>query len=180
MKWPGWSDFWKRLGERRLALFVGLGALLADQATKLLIEAFIPRKHGVTVIPDFFTLVHHHNPGVTWGFLRDVEGVRWILVGVTVAACLLILVWLALEYKPGRALLWGFGLVLGGAVGNLVDRVRLGAVIDFLRFEFGEFVWPSFNIADSTVVIGVILLLVVTLFGRREDPNADTGKTDSE
>lgn len=167
MKWPGWSAIWKRLGERRAALFIALGALLADQATKIAVELTIPARHGITVIPDFFTLVHHHNTGMTWGFLSDVDGLRWLLAGIKLLASLMILLWLALEKRLSKVMLWGLGLVLGGALGNLVDRVRIGAVIDFLRFNFGEFVWPSFNIADAALVIGVALVLISTLFGGR-------------
>lgn len=173
MKWPGWPVFWKRLGERRLGLFVGLGALVLDQISKIIVENLIPRHHGLVVIPDFFHLIHHQNTGVAWGFLRELPGVRWILVGVTLVAAVLMLVWLALEERPRGGVVWGLGLVIGGALGNLVDRIRLGAVVDFLRFNVGEFVWPSFNVADAAIVIGVALVLINYIFlGGTVEPSA--------
>jgi signal peptidase II len=149
---------------KRYLLFaiVTVVALAADQLTKVWAVAALKGKPTVTVIEGFFDLHYVENPGATWGFLADSPGLREpILIGVAVLASLFIL-WMARKLQPGQRLVpVALALVLSGAVGNLIDRVRLSVVIDFISLHAGEaFRWPTFNVADIAIVVGVALLLV--------------------
>jgi len=160
MPWPGWESFWEKLKGRSLALWLALGALVIDQASKLAVTLTIPEHHGVVVIPGFFNLVHGQNPGVVWGFMRDVPGMGYVFMAIQALASLALVAWLGLGREVNKLQLWGFGFILGGALGNLVDRIRLGGVVDYLDFKFGDFTWPTFNAADTWVVVGVGLVIL--------------------
>lgn len=140
--------------------------LVADQLTKWLVNASIPLNGGFEVIPGLFNLVNIRNRGAAFGFLNspDIDWQFWLFLVATLAATAIILV---LVRKSGRApLLWyGFGLVLGGAFGNLVDRVRERAVTDFLDFHLGEAHWPAFNVADVAICVGAGLAALAILLG---------------
>ena len=142
----------------RVAAAAG-GVFLLDQAAKLLIQRAIPLNSGVPIAP-FFSLTHVQNTGAAFGLFRG-----WAVLFVT--ASVVIIVWIARQLlRPGSpwssSVLWGYGLVLGGAAGNLLDRVRLGHVIDFLDLR----VWPVFNIGDSAITVGVALLILHSLRNR--------------
>ncbi|OGD78883.1 MAG: signal peptidase II [Candidatus Coatesbacteria bacterium RBG_13_66_14] len=160
MPWPGWKSFGETLKGRSLALWLALGALVLDQASKLIVTLTIPLRHGVIVIPGFFNLVHGQNPGVVWGFMRDVPGMSYVFMAIQAVVSLVLVAWLGLSKEINKLQLWGFGLILGGALGNLVDRIRLGGVVDFLDFKIGDFTWPTFNAADTWVVVGVGLVIL--------------------
>jgi signal peptidase II len=148
-------------------LAVVAGAVLAlDQITKALVLGRLPLGNTFTVVPGLFDITHVHNPGGAFGFLAtmgpEVRGVLFIGVTVLVAALILYLY----RQTPGeqRLLATGLALVFGGALGNLVDRIRFGVVVDFLDFYIGELHWPAFNVADSAITVGVFLFAVSTLF----------------
>ena len=125
--------------------------------------ASLPYYGAVTVIPGFFDLVNIRNRGAAFGFLRrrrsDIEWQFWLFfrrhrgIGGGHAAC-----WHARRARGNRFLFWGLGLVLGGAVGNLVDRIRFRAVVDFLDFYVGQWHWPAFNVADIAICCGAVLV----------------------
>ncbi|MCK4593430.1 signal peptidase II [bacterium] len=160
MPWPGWKTFGGNLRGRSLSLWIALGALIVDQASKIAVELTIPYRHGYVVIPGFFNLVHSLNTGVVWGFLGDVPSMAYIFMAIQALASVALVAWLGLGRGLDKLQLWGFGLILGGAVGNLIDRIRLGAVIDFLDVRLGSYTWPTFNVADSCVVVGVGLIIL--------------------
>ena len=142
----------------RWGIAFALAAFLTDQATKAVALAAAPDlDQGVEVLP-FFNLVLAHNRGVTFGLLAsDHPAGRWLLILLTGAVTAGLLVWLVRVQSRLQAA--ALGLVIGGALGNLVDRLRHGAVTDFLDFHVQGYHWPAFNLADSGIVLGVLLLL---------------------
>lgn len=132
--------------------------LVLDQASKWCVMAFIPEHKTVTVIPGFFDLVNIRNRGAAFGFLNrsDIEWQFWLFLGATCVA-----VWAILSLLRGAKelppLFAALGLVLGGALGNLLDRLRFRAVVDFLDFHLWDWHWPAFNVADSAICVGAFL-----------------------
>ncbi len=147
--------------------------LLLDRLTKWLIETRVSFLDTYRVIPGFFDIVHSQNRGVAFGVFNDSTS-EWrsvLLVGGSMVAVAVIS---AMLWKPGkldRKTMWGCALILGGAAGNLVDRLLFGQVTDFLLFHVGEYQWPTFNVADSAIVIGSGLLLLDLLRPRRQAAN---------
>ena len=110
-------------------------------------------------ITSFFSLVHFQNPGAAFSFLSDQGGwQRYFLIAISLLAVLYI-PWLINQYKKNILIVIGLLLILGGAIGNLYDRISYGYVIDFIYLHFAEFYWPAFNVADSAISVGVLLFL---------------------
>ncbi len=154
---------------RTLAWSVALAAGAADQVSKAAVVRFLQPGEAVTVLPGFFDLTLVMNPGGIFGILRDADGpIRSFLFSLVPLAVIVLLVWYGRSLPAGRR--WShtaLGLILGGAVGNLADRIRLGHVVDFLDAYLGRHHWPAFNLADSGICIGVAMLLAESLlFGR--------------
>lgn len=149
------------------------GALtVADQYSKVWITRHFTLFESQTVY-DFFNIVHVRNRGVAFGFLSNLNP-HWVnplLIVVTVLAVVAVLAYI--YFLPGRGPApFGLGLVLGGAVGNLIDRSRLGYVVDFIDLHWRHHHWPAFNIADIGISIGIILLIVDMLFWSKEGEGA--------
>jgi len=145
--------------------------LLVDQASKLaVLRAYTPASWPIEVTP-FFNLVLVWNRGVSFGLLGDGDGAfqRWALVGVAVAVALVLAVWLARGVADAWQR-WSFRLIIAGALGNALDRVFHGAVVDFLDFHYAGWHWPAFNVADSAVVVGAVLLVADGLRPKRTAP----------
>ena len=149
---------------RSMAIFLSsLGlTVAADQITKFLIVSELERGQIVEVIPKFFNLTLAFNKGAAFGFLASApEGTRQLALAFTTILALSVVVYFLVRDFRGRGLSrHALALILGGAVGNVIDRVRLGEVIDFLDVYWGAYHWPAFNIADSAICIGVFLLLI--------------------
>lgn len=141
---------------------VGFLVLIADQASKWIVVRCIPEHLSIPVIEGIFDLVNIRNRGAAFGFLNrsDMEWQFWLFLCATVTAVCVILA-LARSAQENRWLFTGLGLILGGALGNLVDRLRFHAVIDFLDFYWQEWHWPAFNIADSAICVGTVLACLV-------------------
>lgn len=146
---------------------------VVDRVTKLWIQSLLPygayaKKGGIEVIPDFFYLIHVGNTGGAWSILSG----RSTLLGIVGLAVLLaVFFWrreLALR-DPFPQLC--FGLFIGGSIGNIVDRFRLGYVTDFLDFHFGDYIYPTFNVADAGICVGVFGYVIWSL--RQPPPAAD-------
>ena len=137
-------------------------AFAVDQVTKGAALAAAPAlTRGIKVLP-FLDLVLVHNRGVTFGLLAsDHPAGRWLLILLTGTITVALLVWLRRAQSRTQAA--ALGLIIGGALGNLVDRLRHGAVTDFLDFHAQGYHWPAFNLADSGIVLGVALLLIAEL-----------------
>jgi signal peptidase II len=162
---------------RRGGLLFALAVLVADQIVKYVVTGPLGIDgygKSLEILP-FFNLTYVENFGVSMGFLRaDSEGMRWGLVALTSALSIGVIVWMWRETR--RADIFGLGLVLGGAVGNIVDRVRFGHVVDFADLHFGEIrPFLIFNVADAAITIGVLILLVRALLMR--DTPKDGAKT---
>ncbi|WIM11634.1 signal peptidase II [Enhydrobacter sp.] len=142
--------------------------LIVDQASKEVILRYLLKVGGLkSVIEGFFQLVVVWNRGVSFGLLSGDRTVPpWALSGVAIAVCIGLFLWLR---RTDRLLTgWGIGLVMGGAIGNVIDRARWGAVFDFADFHVRDWHWPAFNIADAAIVVGVGLMLVDSLIGERQ------------
>ncbi len=144
-----------------IEVIVALAVLAADQATKAWVVASIAPHQVIEVIPGFFNLVNTRNRGAAFGFLNrpDIEWSFWLFLAAVVLAVLVIL-HLTRRAPEGAALFIGFGAIMGGALGNLIDRIRLRAVIDFLDLYVGGWHWPAFNVADSAICVGAVLAFI--------------------
>ena len=146
-------------------------ALLLDQLTKLWVLAAIPEHKSVTVIPGLLDLVNIRNRGAAFGFLNrsDIEWQFWLfLLATLVAAVAIILLVRTSQEEPW--LFRALGLVLGGALGNLADRIRFRAVVDFLDIYVGDWHWPAFNVADMAICIGAGLACLLLWRSPRPGP----------
>ena len=153
------------LSTYRLLVFLAVAIFAADQLTKILISRFIDLgsfylPHIIQVIPGFFHLVHVSNTGAAWSLFTGYS--IWLAV---IGFGALVAIWfmrhtLQLELKINQ---WAFGMIIGGIMGNVFDRLRLGYVIDFLDFQFGGWHFPSFNIADSSITVGVAIYAIASI-----------------
>ncbi len=147
-------------------LWLAAAVFILDQATKWLAVTYIGPRGIINVLP-FFDLVLVHNTGAAFGFLSQAGG--WQNLFFVAVAIVISSVILVMAYRLGakdKLLAFALMLVLGGALGNLVDRLRLGYVIDFLDVYYGAWHWPAFNVADSAITVGA-LLLILDAFGVR-------------
>ena len=146
--------------KRRTAVWLGLLVLGLDQATKWIVINSFPADGGQAKVTEFFNLVLTCNTGISFGQLGGVP--PWLLILLALAICAGLLVWLRRQDRPVPIL--AIGLIVGGALGNVADRIRIGCVVDFLDFHAFGWHWPAFNLADSTIFVGVVLLLFDGLF----------------
>lgn len=153
-----------------LFLAITVLVVLLDQLSKAWILAALRLHEGFPLIDGFFNIVHVRNPGAAFGFLASAPPLfRYIFfIAVTVAAILLILHYLRVSRIEETSLISALALILAGAVGNLIDRVRFGEVVDFLDVYIGAHHWPAFNVADSAISVGAAILIVVLLRRRKE------------
>lgn len=160
-------------GIRRFIAWISVAILIvaADQATKWAIIEWVPLYERVPV-NSFLNLTHQQNRGAAFSFLANESGwQRWFFVVLASAVSVLIIAWIWRIRKDGPwVLVAGLSLVLGGAVGNLVDRAMLGYVTDFIQVWFGSWAFPSFNVADSAITVGAVLLIIDAIFvsGRKD------------
>ncbi|HUI41038.1 MAG TPA: signal peptidase II [Terriglobia bacterium] len=155
----------------RLAyVIIAAGAFALDQVTKGMVERRIPLYDVVPVIPHFFNLTHTKNPGAAFGLFAD-SPAPWKTALLVVVSALLIAIVVGVVWRS-RRLDWhtgaGLALILGGAVSNLLDRIRFGRVVDFLDFYFRGYHWFTFNLADSAIVAGAFFLILEVTFSRHE------------
>lgn len=152
---------WQRIYSYRLLLILATFIFVSDQLTKIWIINRLPLGsygpgHSITVIPDFFYLVHVGNTGAAWSMLT---GKSTLLAIIAIATLAGIYFWRrALCLRDFLAQI-AFGLLCGGIIGNLVDRLQHGHVVDFLDFHFGSYIYPTFNVADSGICVGVIFYI---------------------
>jgi len=149
----------------KLAVVAGL-VVLADQITKALVFKYLPYHQSITVIAGFFDLTHIHNPGGAFGLMANMSAkVRTVVFLFAASAAVGLIFYFYKKTPPSYTFLAvGFALIFGGAIGNLIDRVRLGIVIDFLDVYVGKYHWPAFNIADSAITVGIFIFGFHLLF----------------
>ena len=145
-----------------LVLILGLIVVLLDQLTKLWVRtSFVYGGEPQVVIPGFFNLVYVRNEGAAWGMLG---GQIPILIILSIVVLILLAVYHRRVLNPTMDHRIVFGLMVGGICGNLIDRIRVGWVTDFLDFHIGSYHWPSFNVADSSICIAVGLYMLSSLW----------------
>lgn len=144
---------------------IALAVVIVDQLTKHWIMSAFTLHEQRNIIPGFFDLVYVTNTGAAFGFLAGSK--TWLRQAFFVTVSIVALVVIVFAYghlkRQGRIFTYALGLIAGGAVGNLVDRLRFGSVVDFLDFYLGSYHWPAFNAADSAITVGVVLFLLGTL-----------------
>jgi signal peptidase II len=160
------------LGKLRY-LLVSLAVLVLDQWTKWLVEVHLPHHTAQPIIPGFLNLNHVRNTGVAFGLFASDVGGGWLLTLAGLAALAGVSFYFWFAPTRDRSLLVALALVVGGAVGNLIDRVSSGAVTDFIDVYVGMHHWPSFYVADSAISIGIVLMAIDSFRPqRREAPAA--------
>ncbi len=164
--------------KKNLLMFI-LGAaviVVVDQITKSAVMARFSLHETLEIIPGLFNLVYVMNPGAAFGFLADASATfRYVFfTGVTILAAGLIVYYLVKSNPRNRMLAGSLTLIFGGAVGNLIDRIRFGAVVDFLDVYLGASHWPAFNVADSAITVGAFLMIWEMLRNRKSKQTSST------
>ena len=153
-------------------LWLSLLAVILDQVSKLAIADSMQLYQSISIMP-YFNLTYVHNTGAAFSFLSEAGGwQRWFFAGLAFVISVVIAVWLARLKQQETLLAVALSLVLGGAIGNLIDRLAYGYVIDFLDVYYQTWHWPAFNIADSAITLGVMLMLAES-FGLGGSKKAD-------
>jgi signal peptidase II len=150
-------------------LWLTLAVVISDRATKAWFESQTPEGWRHEIVAKFIYLVHSQNPGIAFGVLAD-SASSWTRAALIAgsAIVILILAWMLVANRAGGTLsAAGLALLLGGATGNLTDRIVHGGVTDFFEVWLGTYRWPAFNVADSAIFIGAVFLIIDVLFGSR-------------
>jgi signal peptidase II len=151
---------------RKLHFLIALFVIVLDRLAKLVVERKIPLHDGIQIIPGFFRLTHLENRGAAFGLFADSPS-PWKIGALVLFSVIALVVVSALLWKNSHTIsITGIGLalILGGAIGNLWDRLTAGHVTDFLLFYVGRYQWPAFNVADSAIVVGATLLVYEIVF----------------
>ena len=151
---------------RVLSVIIAVLVFVGDQLTKAMVERFIPDQAVIPIIPHFFNLTHTRNAGAAFGlFSQSPSPGKTVLLIVISLALLAAVVWMVIR---SRQFQWetsvGLAFILGGALSNLFDRIRVGSVVDFLDFYINGYHWPAFNLADSAIVVGAAFLIFSVVF----------------
>lgn len=146
------------------AIVIGL-----DQVTKYLASTELQFHVPVAVMPSFNWFLAH-NTGAAFSFLSDAGGwQRWFFIGLAAVVTVIIVAWLKKLDSSQGWLAAALSLILGGAIGNVIDRIFHGYVIDFIQWYYESYYWPSFNIADAAISVGAVILIVDGLFGKKDN-----------
>lgn len=149
-------------------LWIVVIGLIADVISKEIITAYIPLNHSVDVWGEFFKLTYIYNSGVAFGMLQNIPSLLLIInLLVMVGIVYFFKKVIFSEHAESKTLVWAVGMILSGALGNNLDRIRFGSVRDFLDFDFPDFImdrWPVFNVADSLICVGIAFILFYSFF----------------
>lgn len=158
------TGIWSTHRHYLLPCLVALAVFVLDQLSKAAVIAYIPQDRPIVIIPGFFDLVNVRNRGAAFGFLNrsDIEWQFWLFLLATIIAIWAIFVLLK-NAKNQPWLYTGLGLILGGSLGNMFDRLRYRAVVDFLDFYWREWHWPAFNVADMGICIGAFIACIAVM-----------------
>jgi signal peptidase II len=146
----------------KLAIVAGI-VVLADQVSKAFILKYLPKHQSIAIIRGFFDITHIRNPGGAFGLMCPIFRTV-VFLFISSLAVGLILYFYKKTPSTQPLLATGFALIFGGAIGNLIDRIRFGNVVDFLDIYLGNLHWPAFNIADSAITVGIFIFLFHLLF----------------
>jgi signal peptidase II len=149
-----------------LMIWPALVVILLDQISKVAVLRGLRLHESISVIAGYFNLVHVRNRGMAFGFLNrpDINFGYYLLVGASIGAVVLLSIWFIRLKENDTLTILALSLILGGAIGNLVDRLRFREVIDFLDFYVGAYHWPAFNVADSAITVGTFLIAITIFF----------------
>ncbi len=151
-----------------LGVCTALSVLILDQITKYWVLNDVLAERGVVVYSSFFSLVRAWNTGVSFSMFNN-WGTAGVIVLSLVSLTIVVFLFLWLRSEKSRLIQVALGFIIGGACGNVIDRIRLGAVFDFLDFSIGDYHWPAFNVADSFICIGAGLIIFHSLFIRQTE-----------
>lgn len=140
-------------------LIIATLVMLFDQITKYLVAMKLSNGDEIDIIEGFFKFSYTENPGIAFGMLNN-GNVKWLLVAISVAAIMVVVYYMRRTPSSNMLLLWSLSLLAAGICGNLIDRVRLGRVIDFILLYYKDYQWPVFNIADTAITIGAALMAI--------------------
>ena len=149
---------------RILWIAITLAGIFLDQLTKLLVSGSMRLHESITVIPGLFSITYHQNRGAAWGMLADH---RWVFILVSTITIAGLLAFLILTKRRDPLMLSALAMILSGGIGNMIDRLALGYVVDMIHAVFIDF--PIFNVADSLVCVGAVLLFIAVLFEAKEE-----------
>lgn len=159
-------------GRHFLFTIIAALVLIADQATKVYIDSTMRLHDTITVIPNFFNITYIRNRGAAFGILAQSSWRLPFFILVSLVALIVIIIAYRKLRNDQRIAIVSMSLIFSGALGNLIDRIRLGEVIDFIYVHWYEHYWPAFNIADSAICVGVVLLAVDMLLEEKRQKNA--------
>ncbi len=157
-------------------LWLSLLIIVADQASKWWIRTRFDLYDRIEIV-QWLDITRLHNTGAAFSFLSDAGGwQRWMFIGLALAVTLFIMIWLRRLPRTGQTLLAiALSLIVGGALGNVIDRAMLGYVVDFISVHRGTWYFPAFNVADSAISVGAALLILEALLdGRRKEPESES------
>ena len=150
-------------------LVLSLLVILLDQVTKYYAVELLELHQPVEVLP-FFNWTLMYNEGAAFSFLSDQGGwQRWFFIALATVVTGVLIGWMAKLKRSELALAVALSLVIGGAVGNVIDRILLGKVVDFIHLHYEQYYWPAFNVADSAITIGVVILIFDALFNASKE-----------
>jgi signal peptidase II len=153
---------------------VTLPVVLLDQATKLFVQAHMALYESIAIIPNYLDITYTLNPGAAFSMLADAPAwIRKAFLLSMAAAMIIVLAVLLIRAERVSIYSIAWALVLGGAMGNLIDRAVRGRVIDFMRAHYYDLNYPVFNVADSAISIGVVLIILASFFGNDDEPKPD-------
>ena len=149
----------------KLTIIAG-AVIILDQITKAVILYSLPLHHSISVIPGFFSITHIQNPGGAFGFMANQSSALRSIIFLFFSSLAICLIFYFYKKTPEKysLLAMGLALIFGGAIGNLIDRIRFWKVVDFLDFYVGDLHWPAFNIADSAISIGMAIFVYHFVF----------------
>ena len=163
-----------RLSWRVLYLFTAFGIFMADQMSKAWAARMLRHGSDRTIIPNFLDLIYTENAGIAFGQLQEGGSFgRWFFVVLAVLAAIAVFFYFVRTPSNEDRVLGACALLLAGITGNMVDRIRLGYVIDFIALHAGSYHWPTFNVADASITVGAILLAVDLMFAHRKQARAE-------
>lgn len=156
-----------------VSLLIAFVVFALDQVSKYLVRQLLPFNQSVVVIKDVLNLVHIQNPGIIFGFLSQSthELKTYLLITVSLVAITFLLFFLRSLKEKDLILFIALSLILGGAIGNLVDRIAFKRVIDFIDFHWRTYHWPAFNVADSAITVGMVFFVIQVLRDENKPPS---------
>lgn len=161
----------------KLFTSISLIVIVCDQVSKYIVSKAMHPGQSIRVIDSFLRIVYIRNPNAAFGIP---VGSPILMIALTSIATILLIVYFVRIKEKGNLLYSGLVMIIGGAIGNLIDRFRAKQVVDFIEIGVKRFKWPVFNIADSFVTIGIFIILYVWIFGKKREKNADNSRTNPE